>query len=80
MEELESCGHMLMCEEEGRLDALGRSIGWLEDWLKKVGMESTLRKAITQFARGRVSVTMEDITYGWGSGFREMGRPQDLIG
>ena len=36
-EELESCGHVLMCEEEERLDALGQSIGWLDDWLKKVG-------------------------------------------
>ena len=79
-QELETCGHVLRCNEAGRVDALARSIGWLDDWLKKVGTEPSLRKGITQYARGRGSRTMEDITFGWGSGFREMGRSQDSIG
>ena len=30
---LESCSHILRCDKVGRVDALMRSIGWLEDWL-----------------------------------------------
>ena len=79
-QEVESCDHVLRCNEAGRVDALLRSIGWLDDWLKNVGTEPTLRKAIVKYARGRDSTTMEDITWGWGLGFREMGRSQDAIG
>ena len=79
-QELETCKHALMCNEAGRVDALARSIGWLDDWLGKVGTEPSLRQAITQYARGRGSQTMEEVTFGWGAGFREMGMSQDLIG
>ncbi len=61
---LETCGHVLMCEEAGRVDALARSIGWLDSWLKKLGAAPSLRKAIVMYARGRDSHSMEDITFG----------------
>lgn len=81
-QKLETCIHVLMCKEAGRVDAMTRSIGWLEDWLRKVGTESSLRDAITLHAQGRGGRTMEEITSGWGSGFKfkEIWRSQDLIG
>ena len=61
---LETCKHVLMCDEAGRVDALALSIGRLNDWLGKVGTEPSLRQAITQYARGRGSQTMEEVTFG----------------
>ena len=51
------------------LYALARSIGWLDNWPKKVGTKLSLQKAIVMYARGRGSESMEVITFGWGSGF-----------
>lgn len=76
----ETCSHVLHCNEAGRVDALERSIVLLENWLKEVGTEPTLRRSLVRFARGRGGITMEEITDGWGSGFREMAKSQDTIG
>ena len=77
---LESCKHVLICEEVRRVDALKRSIGCLGDLPKKVGAEPTLQKAIITYRSGCNSRTMEEITYGSGLGSREMGKLQDLLG
>ena len=68
------------CEEAGRVDALKRSIDWLEDWLREAGTEPNLREYLIEYARGRVHERMEDIARGIGPGFREMGISQDKIG
>jgi hypothetical protein len=76
---LETCAHVLHCEEAVRVDTLHRLINWLNDWLKKVGTEPNLREGLVEYARGRGNKTMEDITRGWGPGFQEMGHSQDKI-
>ena len=77
---METCSHVLHCEEAGRVDALKRSIDWLEDWLREAGTEPNLRECLIEYARGRGHERMEDIARGMGPGFREMGRSQDKIG
>ena len=77
---LETCSHVLHCNEAGRVDALERSIVLLEKWLKEVGTEPLLRRGLVKFARGRGATTMEEITMGWDCGFREMALSQDTIG
>ena len=77
---LETCAHVLHCKEAGRIEALCRSNDWLNDWLKEVGTEPSLRAALVEYARCRSDTRMEDITRGMGPGFREMGRSQDKIG
>ena len=62
------------------MDALQQAIGWLDDWLRKVGTEPTLRSVLICYARGCSSESMEDITRSKGSGFQEMGHSQDKIG
>ena len=76
----ETCEHILLCEEEGRVDALHRSIGWLDDWLRDVGTEPSLRRWLVEYARGRGQEKMEDIAWTGGRGPRAMGRSQDAIG
>jgi hypothetical protein len=77
---IETCSHVLHCEEAGRVDALKRSIGWLDDWLKGAGTEPSLRRALVRYAKGRGAQSMETLVLGEGAGFREMGRSQDEIG
>ena len=77
---LETCAHALYCEEAGRVEALCRSTAWLNDWLKEVGTEPSLRAALVEYAQGRSNTRMKDILQGMGLGFCEMGRSQDKIG
>ena len=63
---LETCAHILHCEEAGRVDALHHSIDWLDKWPKETGTEPSLRECLVEYAQGRGAVTMEDITSGWG--------------
>ena len=50
---VETCAHVLSCNEVGRFDALYQYIDLLEKWLNKVGMHTKLRKYILQYAKGR---------------------------
>ena len=77
---LETCGHVLLCTEAGRVDALVRSIALLDGWLRKVGTEPRLRRALVRYARGRGALRMESIVRDLGPGYREFGRSQDIIG
>ena len=75
----ESCSHVLHCEEVGRVNALQRSIGWLDTCLEGVGTDQTLHQALVQYARGRGSCSVEVIVSGWRTGFQEFGYSQDKI-
>ena len=77
---LESCRHVLHCEEAGRVAALRRAVVWLEDWLTLAGTELALLRGLVRYANGRGSLSMNDIVWGEGLGFREMGSSQDRIG
>ena len=76
---LETCAHILHCKEAGRVEALRWSIDWIEDRLKEVGTEPSLRATLVEYAQGRGDTRIEDVTWGTGPGFREMGRSQDKI-
>ena len=66
--------------EAGHVEALCCSTDWVNDWSKDVGTAPSLRAALVEYARGQIDTRMEDITWGMGPGFREMGRSQDKIG
>jgi hypothetical protein len=61
----ETCGHILTCTEEGRVDVLHRSIDLLDNWLKANGTESTLRKFLVQYVHGRGGRTMQELVGFW---------------
>lgn len=77
---IETCAHVLHCCEAGRVEALHRSIGWLDDWMKEVGTEPSLRRWLVAYARGRGAISMSDIVVDEDRGVRAMGRSQDRIG
>ena len=77
---LETCQHVLHCEEVGRVNALKRDVGWLKDWLKLAGTKPALLRALVQYTNWQGSLLMRDIVWGEGLGFQEMGSLQDRIG
>ena len=54
-----------------------RSIEWLDDWLRSVGTDPTLRRALVKHALGRGTDVMEDIMFEEGRDHREMEIQKD---
>jgi hypothetical protein len=52
---VETCGHVLMCREEGRVDALELSIDLLDDWLIEQETDEELRFCLIDYAQGSVA-------------------------
>ena len=69
----ETCEHVLLCEEEGRVEALHLSISLMDRWMRDVGSDNGLRCCIVEYARSRGCRTMEDITLGKGQQFQRLG-------
>ena len=61
---VETCAHVLYCNEAGRVDALYQSINILEKRLNKVGTHTQLHKYILQYAKGRGKISMIDVLHG----------------
>ena len=78
--EVETCCHVLFCEESGRVQALGASIKLLDQWLKSVGTDTGLRRCLIAYARRRGGVKMSKIVWGEGSQLQKLGRSMDAIG
>ena len=76
----ESCHHVLNCNESGRVEALSWSIDLVDDWMKKVGTDTALRKSIVEYAQERGSKSMMDVTWFRGAGFGKLAPSQDRIG
>jgi hypothetical protein len=77
---VETCGHVLSCEEAGRVDLLHRSIELVDIWLEEHGTDPTLRKCLIKYAHGRGGKTMSEIV-GWRRGaLRTLADSMDLIG
>ena len=76
----ETCGHVLCCDEEGRVKALNCTIDLLDSWMKTVRTKAPLRKCLTDFARKRGGVSMEHIVWGKGPRFYKLGQSMDMIG
>lgn len=77
---VETCGHVLMCREEGRVDVLQRSIDLLDDWLIEQETDEELRFCLIDYARGRGGVTMYDLCHNKCARYQRFARSQDLIG
>ena len=50
---IETCGHVLACEEEGRVDVLHRSIDLLAKWLEEHDTDEVLQEILVSYAHGR---------------------------
>ena len=61
--EIETCGHVLSCEESGRVDLLHKSINLVKQWMKDQdqGTEPTLLKVLIEYAYGQGGKTMGEI-------------------
>jgi hypothetical protein len=77
---VETCGHILHCQEEGRVDVLEKSIDLLDDWLIDQGTDEELRFCLIDYAQGRGGTTMLELCYNKGARYIKMARSQDKIG
>jgi hypothetical protein len=79
---IETCGHVLFCQEEGRVDVLEKSIDLLDDWLIDQNTNEPLRFCIIDYARGRGGLSMREVVacVGKATEFRRMAASQDKIG
>jgi hypothetical protein len=50
--QVETCGHVLFCEEEGRVDLLHKSVDLIDGWMKDQGTDEQLRKMLVEYAHG----------------------------
>ena len=75
----ELCGHVLTCEEAGRVEVLHRSIDRLDRWLEANGTEQMLRRFSVQYAHGRGGLTMQEIV-GFRQEYRRLAASVDCIG
>ena len=66
-QELETCHHILHCEEEGRVAALNCTTDLLDSWLKKVGANNSLRQCLVKCARMRGGGSMSHLAWGKGA-------------
>ena len=76
----ETAGHILHCNEVGRVRTLQATIGFLEDWLEEVETEEDLGRCIIRFARGRGYISMAEICGDMCGRYQEMATAQDEIG
>lgn len=77
---VETCGHVLYCCEEGRVDILEISINLLDDWLVKQGTDEELWFCLINYTQGRGGITMYDICHSKSPKFQQMAQSQDEVG
>ena len=56
--EAETCEHILLCPEEGRVAKPKVTISNMDHWLDSVGMDPILRDCVVEFANGRGGIEM----------------------
>jgi len=76
----ETCGHILQCQEEGRVTALQITLDALEEWLEDMETDLILVMGIMAFTRGRGESSMEEHFIGYPREYKRLGRRQDRIG
>ena len=79
-QEVESCHHILHCEGEGSVAALNYTIALLNSWLKKVGINNSLRQCLVKYARVRGGGSMVHVVRGEGARFGKLAQSVDSIG
>lgn len=77
---VETCAHVLICEESGRVESLHKSISLLDKWMKDKGTDPTLRKVLIEYAHGHRGKTMGEIVGMRGGRLRQLARSMDTIG
>ena len=77
---VETCAHVISCNEAGRVDALYQSINLLDKWLNKLGMHTQLNKYILQYDEGRGGISITDVLHGTGRQYSKLSVSHDLIG
>ena len=76
----ETCSHVLLCEEIGRVYTLGRSIDNMATWLHAVGTDPQLCQFIVEYTKGRGGMSMIELTRSDDWRFRRLADSQDMIG
>ena len=77
--EIETCGHVLSCNEAGQVEVLHKSIDLMDRWLKDNGTETNLRQFLIQYAHGRGGRSMQEIV-GFQLQYRRLAVSVDCIG
>ena len=77
---VETCAHILECEEEGRVEAMNLTIDMLELWLIQEQTDPGLQDCIIQYARGRGGTTMGEICEDKHEKYHHFAVSQDKIG
>ena len=62
--EIETCAHVLTCQEEGRVALLHKSIDLVDSWMKEQGTDACLWKVLIEYAHGRGGKTMGKLWVG----------------
>ena len=73
-------GHVIHCNEVGRVHTLQATIGFLEEWLEEVETAESLIQCIVRFAHGRDYTSMAEVCRGRSERYRAMAAAQDEIG
>lgn len=61
---IETCGHVLSCEESSKVDLLHKSINSVDQWMKDQGTDLVLWKFLIEYAHSQGGKTMSEIV-GW---------------
>ena len=77
---VETCAHILECEEEGRVEAMNLTIDMLELWMIQEQTDPGLQDCIIQYARGRGGTTMGEICEDMHEKYHHFAVSQDKIG
>lgn len=77
---IETCGHVLMCEEVGRVDCLHKSIDLVDTWLKDHGTDTRLWRCLMEYAHKRGGATMQEIVEDRSGPYQRLARSMDRIG
>ena len=78
--QVETAGHILFCEEEGRVKNFLRQAEVLANWLREVGTDWELSELIVAFVKSRGGKTMEECGRFLHPTLRRLSLAQDLIG
>ena len=76
----DTCGHVLFCDNVGRVETLKHTINLMESWLEDANTDPDLLDCIAEYAHGRGGRSMLEICTGLGEEYTIMAREQDEIG
>ena len=77
---IETCSHVLTCEEEGRVDLLHKSIDLLEEWCEDNDTDEDLQEVLIAYARGRGGRSVQEIISTRNVSYVRLARSMDSIG